>query len=374
MSLFRNKHSMLLIFLLTAAVTVLLTDVAAASNPKIRVTVGQSVTQQFANNVKTVSISDSDVADVVVAGPREVLVNGKAIGLTTVVVWDESNASTLFDVVVRGPFSDQKIELRVQVAEVNRTKAAEYGFDYWGSTGIDDGFVEGALFGGPVATPQVPLAIFNDQAVEGATGAFRYFTGNSDLQVMIKALETNGVVRVLAEPNVVAASGEKAAFLAGGEIPVPIASAGTQGGTTVTIEWKEFGVKVNFVPTIVDSNIVNLVVEPEVSSLDYNNVIEISGFDIPAIRVRRAYTTVELKDREVLVIGGLLMDDETEVVKRLPLLGRIPYLGFFFRHTQKIKIQSELMLVVSPHIIRAMPPGTVVELPEFEEEKPEEGE
>jgi pilus assembly protein CpaC len=185
---------------------------------------------------------------------------------------------------------------------------------------------------------------------------------------MLKAMETSGVVRVLAEPNVVAASGEEASFLAGGEIPVPIASAGTQGGTTVTIEWKEFGVKVSFIPTIVDSNIINLVVEPEVSSLDYNNGIAISGFDIPAIRARRAFTTVELKNRETLVIGGLLMEEETEVVKRIPLLGHIPVLGFFFSDTQKIKQMNELVIVVSPHIVRALPPGSVVPLPKIEEE------
>jgi pilus assembly protein CpaC len=290
-----------------------------------------------------------------------------------VVVWDKDNVSTMFDVVVRGPFSDQKIELRVKVAEVNRTKAAEYGFDYWGETGIgDDGGLEGALFGGKVATPSTPLAIFSNQAVENATGAIRYFTGNSEFQMMINALETNGFLRVLAEPNVVAASGEKASFLAGGEIPVPIASAGTQGGTTVTIEWKEFGVKVAFVPTIVDSNIINLVVEPEVSSLDYNNGISISGFDIPSIRARRAYTTVELKDQETLVIGGLLIESQTELVKRLPLLGRIPFLGFLFSDTEKMTEVSELMIVVSPHIIRAMPPGAVVKLPSVEDEKENE--
>ena len=371
MAFIRKSKCALLIAIQFVIITAVAPELFSAVNPKIRVTVGQSVTQQFANNVKTVSIANSDVADVVVAGPREVLVNGKSIGLTTVVVWDEDNVSTLFDVVVRGPFSDQKIELRVKVAEVNRTKAAEYGFDYWIKGDIDDGSVGGALFGGPVATPQIPLAIFDNQAVEGVSGAFRYVTGGTDVQFMIKALETNGVIRVLAEPNVVAASGEKASFLAGGEIPVPIASAGTQGGTTVTIEWKEFGVKVNFIPTIVDSNIVNLVVEPEVSSLDFNNGISISGFDIPAIRARRAYTTVELKNQETLVIGGLLMEEETEVVKRLPILGRIPLLGFIFRDTQKIKSQNELMLVVSPHIVRALPPGTVVKLPQFEDEEAE---
>lgn len=361
-----NKSTRLLIGMFAMVLIVIVPSVVAAGNPKIRVTVGQSVTQLFAHNVKTVSIADSDVADVVVAGPREILVNGKAIGLTTVVVWDENNTSTMFDVVVRGPFSDQKIELRVQVAEVNRTKGMELGFDYWGKTNTNGDNIDGGLFSGPVTTPEIPLSIFTGQAVEGLTGAFRYVTGGDELQLMLKALMTNGVIRVLAEPNVVAASGQEASFLSGGEIPVPIASSGSQGGTTITVAWKEFGVKVEFVPTIVDSNVVNLFVKPEVSSLDFNNGIKISGFDIPAIRARRAQTTVELKNREILVIGGLLMEEETKIKKRIPLLGHIPFLGTLFTNTQTATSQNELMLVVSPHIIRALPPGTKVSLPTTE--------
>ena len=132
---------------------------------------------------------------------------------------------------------------------------------------------------------------------------------------------------MLAEPNVVAASGQKANFLSGGEIPVPIASSGAQGGTTVTIEWKEFGVKVEFLPTIVDSNVVNLHVAPEVSNLDYNHAMQISGFGIPAIRSRKAETTVELKDQETLVIGGLIMEEESKQRTRIPLLGTHPAPG-----------------------------------------------
>src|SRR5262245_5002369 len=119
-------------FLLVALVLALAPGVALGAHPKIRVTVGQSVTRQLPQNVKTVSIADTKVADVVVAGPKEVLVNGKDIGLTTLVVWDEFNRSQVFDVIVQGPFSDQQIELRVKVAEINRTKAAEFGVDLLG--------------------------------------------------------------------------------------------------------------------------------------------------------------------------------------------------------------------------------------------------
>src|SRR5262245_387723 len=122
----------------------------ARTNPKISVTVGQSVTQRLASDVKTVSIADSKVADVVVVGPREVLVNGKAVGLTTLVVWDDVRGATVFDVVVQGPFSEQQIELQVKVAEINRTKAAELGIDLLGINKKSDETVTGGSFGGQV--------------------------------------------------------------------------------------------------------------------------------------------------------------------------------------------------------------------------------
>jgi len=356
-----------------ALVLVLAPGAALGANSKVRVTVGQSVTRQLPQNVKTVSIADAKVADVVVAGPREVLVNGKEVGLTTLVVWDEFNRSTVFDVVVQGPFSDQQIELRVKVAEINRTKAAEFGIDFLGAgttlngagTDDDQSGVVGS-YGGQVATPSIPLSIFGtgmegvSTAVEGVSMALRYIRGDEELQVMIKALMANGVLKLLAEPNVVAASGQNASFLAGGEIPVPIASAGSTGGSTITIEWKEFGVKVNFLPTIVDSAVINLKVAPEVSSLDFANGIQLTGFRIPALRTRKAETTVELKDGEVLAIGGLILEEETKVRNRIPVLGHIPLLGWFFTDYSSGKQQSELLLVVSPHITRALPSGSAM--------------
>jgi Flp pilus assembly secretin CpaC len=367
MSFLHSKNQRLLLGVITLLVAAIPSLVAA--NPKIRVTVGQSETQKLDTVVKTVSIANSDVADVVVAGPREVLINGKRIGLTTLVVWDEMNVSHVFDVVVRGPFSDQKIELRVQLAEVNRTKATELGFDILGITDVDGDELTAGTYGGSVASPEVPLSLFGGDAVDGVSAAFRYVTGDDDLQAMIHAMMSNGVLHVLAEPNVVAASGEKAEFLSGGEIPVPIASSGAQGGTSITIEWKEFGVKVYFVPTIVDSGVVNLQINPEVSSLDFGNGIEISGFKIPALRSRKAKTTVELKDREVLVIGGLLMEEDNEVRSRIPILGHIPILGYLFSDTKLVHSKTELVLVVSPHIVRALPPGSAVNLPNIDTEE-----
>jgi pilus assembly protein CpaC len=370
MSFLPNKNQKWLFMSAAALLIVLLPVMSAARNPKIDVTVGQSVTYKLAQPVKTVSIADSDVADVVVAGPREVLINGKAIGLTTLVIWDQDNVSNIFDVVVRGPFSDQKIELRVQVAEINKTKATQLGFDFlWGGEHGNTDYV-GGTYGGGLSTPSIPLSIFGGIPTEEVTAVLGV-SGTSTFQAMIKAAITDGVLRILAEPNVVAASGEPASFLSGGEIPVPIASAGAQGGPTVTIEWKEFGVSIEFLPTIVDSNVINLHVAPEVSNLDYSNGVEISGFTIPSIRTRRAETTVELRDQESLIIGGLIMEDESDIRTKIPLLGHIPVLGYLFSDWEKVTVEYELVLVVTPHIVRALPPGTKVPLPTDEPEEEE---
>jgi len=326
------------------------------NNPQINVIVGQSVTHRLDSKVKTVSIANSDIADVVVAGPQEVLVNGKKIGLTTLVLWDDANNSRTFNVTVRGPFSDQKIELRVKLAEVNRLKALDLGFNFFGQTDHN-----GATWSG--ATSAVPIP------VDQANALFSYVKGADQIAAAIKALETNGALKILAEPNVIAASGEEAEFLSGGEIPVPVAVTpnGTTG-TTVTIEWKEFGTKVHFLPTIVDTGVINLVVSPEVSQLDYNNAVLLSGFRIPAIRVRKATTTVELANGESLVIGGLIQSTETKIKKRIPILGHIPLLGYLFTDVQTQKDESELLIVVSPHLVRAVPEGVKIDLPGVEDE------
>jgi pilus assembly protein CpaC len=361
------------------AALALTVSTAEARNPKINVAVGQSVTQSVPVLIKTVSIADSKVADVVVAGPREILVNGKHTGFTTVVVWDENNVSTIYNVVVRGAFSDQKIELRVQVAELDKQKLLELGVDWlWGKQGANNAWIGGS-YGGKVATPSIPLQIFGDNDLRRAEGgaegvdlAVGWTDGIHRVTAMLKAMQADGVARILAEPNVVASSGQPASFLSGGEFPVPIAQGGSgAGATTITIEYKEFGIKVDFLPTIVDSGVINLKVAPEVSRLDYANAIQLAGATIPSIAIRRAETTVELNDGQVLVIGGLLFETETKVTSRVPILGHIPLIGLLFSSTRNETTQQELLIVVSPHIIHALPRGTEVALPGVPEEKEE---
>ena len=345
----------------------MLAPVVEAANPKISVSVGQSVTQRVPTTIKTVSIADSDVADVVVAGPREILVNGKAVGFTTLVVWDENNVSSMFNVVVRGAFSNQQIELQVQVAEVDRLKATEFGVDFlFRRAGSGNSWL-GASFAGETGPPSIPLSL-----TQNASMALAYASGGTEVQSVIHALQEDGVLKILAEPNVVAASGHEASFLAGGEYPIPVAQgggavtvggAGNQVSSTITVEYKEYGVKVEFMPTIVDSGVISLKVAPEVSTLDFNNALTLSGYVVPALQVRRAETTVELEDGQVLVIGGLLRDEVRNTVRRIPILGHIPLIGLFFSNTKKEHSQQELLLVVSPHIVRALPKGTQVTLP-----------
>ena len=165
----------------------------------------------------------------------------------------------------------------------------------------------------------------------------------------------NGSLRVLAHPTLVARSGEKASFHAGGEFPIPIASSqGTAGGgVTVTIEWKAFGVRVDFTPTVEEDSTITLVVDSEVSQLDFNNALTLSGFNVPSVIVRRTATTVSLRNGEYLVIGGLKQTDHAKSVERVPILGAIPVLGWFFSHSVTSADERELLVVVSPQVLAA---------------------
>jgi pilus assembly protein CpaC len=169
-------------------------------------------------------------------------------------------------------------------------------------------------------------------------------------------LETKGVVQVLSQPNVVAANGKQASFLAGGEFPFPVAS-GTAGAQTISITFKEYGVRLNFIPTITPRGTIRLQVAPEVSSLDFTNAIEISGFEIPAINTRKVQTEVELGDGQSFVIGGLLDDRDTETYLKIPFLGDIPILGKFFQSMQKTRNNTELIVIVTPEIVAPIQAG-----------------
>ena len=183
--------------------------------------------------------------------------------------------------------------------------------------------------------------------------------GGLSVDVALNALEEKGLARSLAEPNLVALSGDTASFLAGGEFPVPV--PGNLGA--VTIDYKRYGVGLAFTPTVLKDGLVNLKIEPEVSQLDTSNPVQVAGIAVPPLIVRRAMTTIELRDGQSFVIGGLLQNNSTTAQQQLPWLGDIPVLGTLFRSAAYQKNETDLAIVVTPHIVRPIPPGNPVKTP-----------
>ncbi len=249
------------------------------------------------------------------------------------------------DVVMRlGLTAPNQINLRVRVAELSREVDNQLGIR-WASLFGDNtamlGFAGGAGTG----------------ADDSFSSAVHIVTGSLDVNVVVDALAQEGLVSILAEPNLTAVSGESASFLAGGEFPVPVA----QSDDTVTVEFKQFGVGLTFTPTLIDANRISLQVEPEVSELDFTRGFELSGTVVPALTTRRASTTVELGSGQSFAIAGLLRSTTSQTVARLPGLGDLPVLGALFRSTSFRQGETELVIIVTPYVVR--PVESVSRLP-----------
>ncbi len=188
---------------------------------------------------------------------------------------------------------------------------------------------------------------------------------NKGIQIdsLITALETKGLLQRLAEPNLVALSGDTASFQAGGQFPVPIAVTSGVGVATPTIEFKDFGVLLRFRPTVLNSGIINLSISPEVSELDFTNAVTISGTTIPSITLRKATTTVELRDGQSFAIAGLLQADNARNISQLPWLGSVPVLGALFRSSAYQKAETDLVIIVTPSFVQPAPPGAHLATP-----------
>ena len=334
-----------------------LAGTAQAQEPqKVRILVGRSVVLSVADSIGTVSIADDAIADVVVATSRQLLLNAKKIGTTSLVVWSKGNRYQTYEVVVHSGTGFNQVVLNVKIAEVSRSRLKELGFDFFVSM-LNSRRLEGSatvgFFGGQVNSPDIP--VLRSPLGENTAMAFDYvsLSGDRRLAGIVKALESDGTIKTLASPNLVAVNGEKAKFLAGGEIPIPV----VQGGTTtnsISIEYKEYGVKLEFEPTVIDSGIINLRVVPEVSTPDYSRAVVLSGFLVPAFQTRRVDTVVELKDGQSLIIGGLTNTDVRKTEHKIPLLGDLPVIGALFRNVRETIEENELVVLVSPRIIRPL--------------------
>jgi len=178
-----------------------------------------------------------------------------------------------------------------------------------------------------------------------------------NLGATIKLLESRGLLEVLAEPNVLAQNGKEASFVAGGEFPYPVVQAASGGTAAVTIQFREFGVRLNFVPTITPRGSISLRVAPEVSALDFTHGLTVNGFAVPAITVRKMDTSVELSEGQSFAIGGLLDNRVTDSLEKVPFLGDLPILGKFFQSRSRNKENTELLVIVTPELVQPIPQG-----------------
>jgi pilus assembly protein CpaC len=397
---------------------------AEDSANELSVAVGKSVLVDVAHPVKRVAIGMSEIAEASVISRNEIMVNGKAPGETSLIIWDITGGRQFFNITVRAsgalsndhldairrelrtelpgqplkvsgsanaiflrgtvkdlnsseravkiaatagkvinllnvdvPQAESQILLKVRFASVDRNKAKQLGINLV-SLGL--GNTVGGITTGQFSAPTITTSpTTGTQATYGNSANILVESpGGLPMGLDIQALETKGVTEVLAEPNIVAANGKEASFLAGGEYPFPVVQGGSGGsGSSVSIMFKEYGIRLNFIPTITPRGTIRLQVAPEVSSLDFTNAIQVSGFDVPAITSRKVNTEVELADGQSFVIGGLLDNNETETFQKIPFLGDIPILGKFFQSMSRSRNNTELIVLVTPSIVAPIPVG-----------------
>jgi pilus assembly protein CpaC len=265
----------------------------------------------------------------------------------------------------------QQVMLEVRFLEVARTAGRDLGINlFLANNSGTRGFNTGApgLFPGPItqASPGaggVPIFTTAGTLLNSTTGPFATIlaniisNGHGSLDALVTALEQKGLIRRLAEPNLIALSGDTARFLAGGEFPVPVPSQSSNGTPTVTVEYKKFGVELAFVPTVLSRGIINLRIEPSVSEPDFTNTVTIQGTIVPTFTVRNTRTTVELRDGQSFAVAGLLQTKNTRAISQVPWIGSIPVLGALFRSSDYQQQETDLVVIVTPHLVAPSVPG-----------------
>jgi Flp pilus assembly secretin CpaC len=318
---------------------------------RVDLSIGRSFPITTTATITRASVANPDVADVVVIGERDVVINGRAPGETDVILWVTDMPRRHYRVSVHSPADRQQVIIAVKFAEVRRDLLRQVGVsglyrdaNTRAGTGI---FRSDNVFD---ASGKIVLPSTVGFATVLSDFGTQKFLGFLDME------EQKGAARILAEPNVMAANKEDASFLAGGEIPIPVAQASSTGVPLVTVIWKEFGIRLNFTAEVVSDSLIKLKVRPEVSSLDYANAITLSGFRIPALRTRRVESTIDMRRDQSLIISGLLDDERERVKTGVPLLQDIPILGQLFSSTRWQRNETELIVVVTPVLTDPMRP------------------
>lgn len=407
---------------------------AAASAKTMSLVVGRGELLQFTNDVKQVATAEPKIADVIVISPREVMINAKGAGRTTVIVWEtnaeparydvdvlpdnfefdefknqlktecpgssievtgkgetivltgtvtsneqykraaglaQSRAKTVVNLLKAPPDAEpRQIVLQVKFASIDRTALKQIGFNMFSRNGKLLGETTTQQYQSPrFSQLQYQNGSFSNSSVNFAD-LLNLFVYRPDLNIgaTIEMLEDQNLLQMLAEPNLICVEGKDATFLAGGSFPYPVLTTTSTGGATapvITVQFKPFGVKLDFTPTITPSGAIDLKVAPEVSSLDYADAVTLQGFLIPALTQRRAETEVILREGESFAIAGLIDNRVTQAVDKIIGLGSIPILGNLFKSRQTNKASTELLVVITPHFVKPLSPDQKPQLPEF---------
>ena len=396
---------------LTAALAQAPPTTQATASRDLTVTVGKSVLVDSPTVIERIAVANGVLAEAVAINPREILINGKAPGETSMVVWQQGGNRLFFDLTVqrnethidaikrqlatevggdnvsldleddtvflRGtvpnlttadravqiastlgktinllrvniPDTDAQILLKVRFADVDRSTANQLAINFASSGAGNTVGYESAGTAGVTTNTSGSITL-------GSALNIFLFRRDLNLATAIQALVSKSLAQILAEPNVLAIDGHTASFLAGGEFPYPTLQGGGAGLGQVTIAFREFGVRINFTPTLTPRGTIRLNVVPEVSSLDYANGLVFQGFTIPGLNTRRVNTEVELEDGQSFAIGGLLDNRDTETFSKIPGLGDIPFFGKLFRSRNVTKNNTELLVLVTPEIVRPIP-------------------
>ena len=320
---------------------------------RIDLPIGRAYPYRAAEVITRVTVANPATVDAVVVSEREIVINAGAAGEGDIILWLQSGARVHFRVQVHTPADRMQIALAVKFAEVRRDALREIGV----SAVYRDKNVR-------VGTN----ILNNDSPIDKTTGdvtipGSRFLTiltdfGTDDLLAFIDAQEQNGRAHVLAEPTIMTANRELATFLAGGELPIPVVQAGGggAGSNAVSIQFREFGIRLKFTPEIVSDSLIKLNVSPEVSDLDFTNAVLLQGFRIPAFRTRRIESTVDVRRNTSLVLSGLFSNSDERVKTGVPLLKDIPILGQLFSSTRFQRSESELIVIVTPVIVDPLRP------------------
>jgi len=339
----------------------------------VQLQTGSSRIIDFATRLRRVSIADTNVADIQVINPFQVNLIGHKPGFTTLAIWNQKGQYDERPVRI-DPNGKQQVLLNTMVAELNRSAMENQGTNL--ALALNRAGLSLVGLPGAVATPfspQTSITAANGATIsaantlspggfltplvlsQGLTYGLALGNTNYQLQGFFQYLEQHNLGKILAQPHLLANSGEEAKFLSGGEIPIVIAQA-----LNSSIVFKQFGTSVEFVPTVIGRNDVELLVKPEVSEPDFALGVQLFGFTVPAFVTRRAETMVQLKDNQTLIIAGLIMHEKKTEVQKVPYLGDVPYLGGLFRNTSYSNSETDLVMSVTPQIVQPLPDGAAV--------------